>query len=165
MARENMRHPLRKEAERLLGENIRISRNTALYYAPREAGIPECAWFVIGQADASLELAPTEAALRAFEDWAKAQLRPEGLGEELLRLDSEIVTKPELDLFILGVKQFELHAAPMAWLMYDKRLRQLSADCLRDGRGGGGLYACWTCMALSNQPPAKQSSEIKGGTE
>lgn len=139
-------NPLRREAERLLGGQVKLFRGAGLYFAPRTegVGIPRSDLLLAAERGQSAVLNPKPGAVTAFEEWAR--VKPEGLGQELMRLRDEPITPPELELFAQGVKQLEMGVAPAIWLRYDKRIRQLCADCLRECRGGGALYACWVCM-------------------
>ncbi len=143
--REN---PLRREAERMLGSKVHQDRGGALFSAAHAGEILPSDWFTVELKDGRARLRPTQMALQAFWTWAAGRIQPEGLGEQLQKLEDRKAPPAELELFTQGVKQMELNAAPMLWLVYDKRLRQLAAEALRSDTGGG-LLACWACMALA----------------
>ena len=129
-------NPIRMAAESVHGE-VKAARNGALYFAPGTGALIEL----------------TAADVCAFERWAHVE--PSGLGSDLTRLHNREITQPELALLTLGIKQMELGVSQDTWLAYDKKLRQLAAQCLREKRGGGALYACWAAMRLATEEEQK----------
>ena len=123
--REN---PLRRAAELAHGR-IKVSRGEGLYFVP-----------ATGE-----QIRVREGDLAAWAQWVNASPTA-GLGLALGRMREREVTDGEIALFCEGVKQWELCAGDGAWMAYERTLRQLAARCLREKRGGGGLFACWTVL-------------------
>ena len=148
MSCEAQTHPLRREAERMLGIGVKLDRGDMLYYVPATGSNASLnSGLFLAKCANAIFLKPSIFGIRSFEAWAERFVKPDPLGIELKRLRAAEVMESEFDLFTQGVKHFELHAPPGAWATYEKRLRQLAAVCLRERRGGGALYACRLCWA------------------
>lgn len=130
MPGDRMRHPLRVDAEARYGR-VLVDRGDALYFVPRSGE----------------RVYADEAGAREFVEWAGVE--PIGLGAELVRFAGRPVRAEELDLFQDGIKQLELGATAQSRAAYERRLRQLAAVVMREGVGGGLLYACWAVGAFT----------------
>lgn len=144
----NKSHPLRAEAERLLGGAPKLSRSEGLYFAPESATGALKSELFRHREDA---LHVTRSGARMFDAWADSQIVPDPLWEDLTRLQAQDVMPLELMLLTLGIKQFELGATPILWMLFEQKVRNIAAEVLRNGKGGGALRACWACMRLSHQ--------------
>ena len=125
-------NPIRIAMESIHGE-VKVARNDALYFVPRTGEL--------------IRLSAND--VDVFERWANVE--PTGLGSDLMRFKGREITPPELALLSLGIKQMELGAAPDTWRAYDKKLRQLAAQCLREKHGGGALFACWAATIVEEE--------------
>ncbi|MDL2206083.1 hypothetical protein LJC33_04100 [Eubacteriales bacterium OttesenSCG-928-N13] len=144
-------NPLRQEAERIMGCPVRLDRGEDLYLCMPPVSYPLSELFQLTLRDQRLRMRPTAQGLAAFEIWAMQRIHNDTFGTELLGFQGAQVSELESELFIQGVKHMELNAPTMLWLHYDKRIRQMAADCLRKGEGGGALHACWAAMTLGIQ--------------
>lgn len=139
-------HPLRAEAEALLGRAPKLSRGAGLYYGSIGMACTSALLFQDGDV-----LCITPEGARAFDAWAMNRIdAPDALGKELALIACNELCSEELAMLEDGIKLLELGRGASAPVQFERRLRNLCAEILRTCVGGGGLRACWACLHLSN---------------
>ena len=137
-------HPIRKAAPR-----ARVDRGGALYLS--EVPMPG---FTAEARGARFALTPDTPLIEAFSEWMRPKIEGDALTMSLMRL--EFQTTDDVGLLVEGIKLLDISAPEGAVHVYEKKVRQRAAVCLRAKSGGGLLWLCAACIHLARKGLTKQ---------
>jgi len=138
------------------GAFLRRDRGAELYVtdAPKTGQGDACeralerAGFCVNRAGALICVMPGDSLIGGFIEWAAPACAGDPLFEDFARFSARESCADERALFAEGLKLLETHGAGGEnntlgkTALYERRVRQMAARCLRAGQFGGRLRAC-----------------------
>ena len=156
-----MTHPIRAAADAAMagfpGAFLRRDRGAGLYVtdAPKTGQGSACeralerAGFYTRCAGALLYIMPGDSLISGFIEWAAHICAGDPLLEDFARFNARESCADEQALFMEGLKLLETRGADDdKTALYERRVRQMAARCLRTGQFGGRLRACAAILKI-----------------
>jgi len=150
-----MTHPIRAAADEAIagfpGAFLRRDRGAGLYVtdASKAGRALERAGFNARCTGALIYVMPGDSLANGFIEWAAHVCAGDPLFEDFARFSARESCADERALFAEGLKLLETHkAGGEKTALYERRVRQMAARCLRDGQFGGRLRACAAILKI-----------------
>jgi hypothetical protein len=150
-----MTHPIRAAADEVMAgfpdTFLKRDRGARLYVtdAPKTGRGAECeralerAGFCARRIGALIYVMPGDSLTDSFTEWAEPACAGDPLFEDFARFNASESCEDERGLFAEGLKLLETQGVDNDKIMiYERRVRQMAARCLRDRQYGGRLRAC-----------------------